>query len=73
MRRLLDTLRSRFDRVLLDSPPVIPVADVGTLAPMLDGAVMVVRAGVTQRPALDQALAVFEERQRLGIVLNDVN
>lgn len=73
MRRLLDTLRSRFDRVLLDSPAVIPVADVGTLAPMLDGAVMVVRAGVTKRPALDQALAVFEERQRLGIVLNDVN
>jgi hypothetical protein len=40
---------------------------------MLDGAAMVVRAGVTQRPALDQALAVFDEHQRLGIVLNEVN
>lgn len=73
MRRVLDTLRTRFDRVLLDSPAVLPLADVGALAPMLDGAAMVVRAGVTQRPALDQALAIFDEHQRLGIVLNEVN
>jgi capsular exopolysaccharide synthesis family protein len=72
MRRTLDTLRARFDRVLLDLPAVMPLADVGTVAPLADGVVMVVRAGVTQRPALDQALAAFEENKVLGVVLNEV-
>ncbi len=71
MRRTIDTLRSRFDRILLDLPAVAPLADVGTVAPLADGAVMVVRAGVTQRPALDQALAAFEDNKVLGVVLNE--
>jgi len=71
MRRTLDTLRARFDRLLLDLPAVTPLADVGTVAPLADGVVMVVRAGVTQRPALEEALAVFEADKVLGVVLND--
>lgn len=71
MRRAVDTLRARFDRILIDLPAVTPLADVGTVAPLADGVVIVVRAGVTQRPALDQALAAFEENKVLGVVLND--
>jgi capsular exopolysaccharide synthesis family protein len=73
MRRLLDALSSRFDRIVLDLPPALPLADVGTLAPHLDGVLMVVRAGVTQRPALDQALGIFEEQKVLGVVLNEAH
>jgi protein-tyrosine kinase len=72
MRRTIDTLRARFDRVLLDLPAVMPLADVRTVAPIADGVVMVVRAAVTQRPALDQALAALEESKVLGVVLNEV-
>jgi len=72
MRRSLDTLRARFDRILIDLPAVTPLADVSTVAPLADGIVMVVRAGVTQRPALDQALEAFDEDKVLGIVLNDL-
>jgi capsular exopolysaccharide synthesis family protein len=71
MRRTIDTLRARFDRILVDLPPVTPLADVGTVAPLADGVVMVVRAGVTQRPALDRALGVFDDDTVLGVVLND--
>lgn len=71
MRRTVDLLRARFDRILLDMPAVVPLADVGTVAPLADGALMVVRAGVTQRPALDEALTVFEENKIVGVVLND--
>lgn len=71
MRRTLDTLRVRFDRILLDLPAVAPLADVSTVSPFVDGALMVVRAGATQRPALEQALTVFEEQKVLGIVLNE--
>jgi non-specific protein-tyrosine kinase len=71
MRRTLDGLRTRFDRVLLDLPGVTPVSDVGTVAPMVDGAVVVVRVGQTDRPALDRALAAFDDHKVLGIVLNE--
>jgi capsular exopolysaccharide synthesis family protein len=71
MRRAMDTLRARFDRILLDLPAAAPLADVGAVAPLADGVLMVVRAGVTQRPALDEALATFEEHKVLGVVLNE--
>jgi capsular exopolysaccharide synthesis family protein len=71
MRRLLDALRTRFDRVILDTPPVLPLADVAVLAPLVDGALMVVRAGVTPKPAIENALRAFDSSRLLGIVLND--
>lgn len=71
MRRLLDTLRTRFDRVILDTPPVLPLADVAVLAPLVDGILMVVRAGVTPKPAIENALRAFDSSRLLGIVLND--
>lgn len=71
MRRAIDTLRGRFDRILIDLPAVAPFADVGTIASLADGVLMVVRAGVTQRPALDEALASLDDGKVLGVILND--
>jgi capsular exopolysaccharide synthesis family protein len=71
MRRMLDQLRSRFDRVILDTPPVLPLADVAVLAPMVDGALLVVRAGVTPKPAIENALRAFDSSRLLGVVLNE--
>ena len=70
MRRTLDALRTRFDRVLVDMPPVVPLADVGVLAPQVDGVVLVVRAGATQKPEIERALSVFDESRIVGLVLN---
>ena len=71
MRRLLDHLRTSFDRVILDTPPVLPLADVAILAPLVDGALMVVRAGYTPKPAIENALRAFDSSRLLGIVLNE--
>jgi succinoglycan biosynthesis transport protein ExoP len=71
MRRVIDTLRTRFDRIVVDTPPIAPLADVRILSPMADGIVLVVRAGVTPRPAIERALAGFDRQRVLGIVLND--
>ena len=60
MRRVLDTLRTRFDRILIDMPPVAPLADLHIVAPMADGLLMIVRAGVTPKPAIERALSVVE-------------
>ena len=56
MRRVLDTLRTRFDRILIDMPPVAPLADVAIASAMADGILMIVRAGVTPKPAIERAL-----------------
>jgi len=71
MRRMLDQLRTRFDRVILDTPPVLPLADVAVLAPMVDGALLVVRAGYTPKPAIENALRAFDSCRLLGIVRNE--
>ena len=71
MRRLLDHLRTRFDRVILDTPPVLPLADVAILAPIVDGSLLVVRAGVTPKPAIENALRAFDASRLLGVVLNE--
>jgi capsular exopolysaccharide synthesis family protein len=71
MRRMLDHLRVRFDRVILDTPPVLPLADVAILAPLVDGSLMVVRAGFTPKPAIENALRAFDSSRLLGVVLNE--
>jgi non-specific protein-tyrosine kinase len=71
MRRVLDALRARFDRVVIDTPPALPLADVGVLAPMTDGLLLVVRADVTPKPAIERALGVCESSRIVGLVLNN--
>jgi capsular exopolysaccharide synthesis family protein len=72
MRRVLDMLRSRFDHILIDVPPVAPLADLHILAPMVDGLLMIVRAGITPKPAIERALAGLDPSKVLGLVLNEV-
>jgi capsular exopolysaccharide synthesis family protein len=71
MRRTLEALRSRFDCVLIDAPAAIPLADVGILTPLVDSVVMVVRAGVTSKPAIHDAITSIDSGKLLGIVLNE--
>lgn len=72
MSRLVETLRSRFSRIVVDSPPVT-LADTHVLARLADGILLVVRAGVTSRPALEHALEGVERERIAGLVLNDVD
>jgi capsular exopolysaccharide synthesis family protein len=46
---LLTTLRSQFDTVVIDAPPLLPVTDAGILATQADGTLLVVRYGKTTR------------------------
>jgi capsular exopolysaccharide synthesis family protein len=71
MRRTLEALRSRFDRLVIDSPAAAPLADVGILTPLVDSIVLIVRAGVTSKPAIHDAIAAVDAGKLLGIVLNE--
>jgi capsular exopolysaccharide synthesis family protein len=70
MRRLVDTLRTEFDRIVVDSAPAI-VSDPGAVAPLADGLVLVVRASATTRPAIARAIGTLGSSTLLGLVLNE--
>ena len=53
---LLDKLRSRYDRLILDSPPVMPVTDARVLSQHVDAVLLVVRQLQTNRHVLGHAL-----------------
>ncbi|MDH3026963.1 polysaccharide biosynthesis tyrosine autokinase [Gordonia alkanivorans] len=74
MGEALRQLSGLCDIVLVDSPPVLPVADASVLAKWVDGAVLVVRAGVTRVPSLSRAVDQLKASgvRLLGGVLNDV-
>ena len=71
MKRLLATLKAQFDLVIVDTPPVLPVADPGVIATQADGVLLVVRAGKTQRKTVAQAQALLAQMKTtvLGCVL----
>ena len=71
MQRTLEMLRSRFDRIVIDTPPMT-LADTHVIARLADGLIIVVRSGVTPRPAVERALAAVDRRRLVGIVLNEV-
>lgn len=74
MSALLDELRTRSDFVLLDAPPLLPVADSSSLAVHTDGALLTVRYGRTRTDQLEQASRALERvgARTLGVVLNFV-
>jgi polysaccharide biosynthesis transport protein len=74
MRDLLMDLREEFDVIVIDAPPVLPVADARVLSEMADVTVQVVRLGVTTKTALRRAhdLLTAYAKRPVGIVLNAV-
>lgn len=59
MAGLLEELRDRYDVVLLDSPPLLPVTDAAAVAPATDGALLVCRFNETTREQAGQAVAAL--------------
>jgi capsular exopolysaccharide synthesis family protein len=72
MARLVQTVKSTYDFVIIDTPPLLPASDALTLTHMTDGAVLVTLYNSTTRQKLGEALgALAAVRARtIGIVLN---
>lgn len=72
---LLEELAKRYDRIILDSPPVGVVADAVILSTQVDGTVLVLKAGQTSRFLAKQALHTITDVQGrvFGAVLNDLD
>jgi polysaccharide biosynthesis transport protein len=72
---LLKRLRNDFDVVIIDTPPMLHMADTRILASHAQGAILVVRAGLTTRDEAAKARDLFDQdRVRMvGTILNDFN
>jgi capsular exopolysaccharide synthesis family protein len=70
MALLLDRAAATFDWVILDTPPVVQLADANLLAAMVDVAVLVIEAGRTSYDLSDRAIMALGRERVLGIVLN---
>jgi protein-tyrosine kinase len=72
MKVLLDRVMPVFDWVILDSAPLLPVADSSLLADLVDGALLVIRAGQTPVATAQRACQELQGRNIVGVVLNAV-
>lgn len=74
-RRLIADLGAKFDRVIVDSPPLVAVTDSAIISTIVDGTVFVVRAFETSKHLSVQGLRALRDLGApiIGAVLNAVN
>jgi capsular exopolysaccharide synthesis family protein len=74
MKSLVEELESRFDLVLIDTPPLFPVSDAAIVNAYVTGSMLVVQAAATKRRLVQRAARVLGEGKGklLGVILNHV-
>lgn len=75
MEKLLDTLSEKFDFIILDLPPINIVSDAMAVASFIQGLIVVVREGYSDKKELNNCIRQIElsEIKLLGFVMNDVD
>lgn len=69
---LLREMREKYDIILLDTPPVLPVADTVTIRERVDGFVFVFRVAYTPHHLFRAAMEEIGEKRILGVAINAV-
>lgn len=70
LSELLKQLSTWFDWIVIDSPPILPLADTSVWARLADGILLVTREGTTKKRMLQQGLQALEQTKLLGAVVN---
>ena len=68
---LFNQLTSCFDWIIIDAPPLLPMADVSFWSRQADGMLLVVREGHTPKSILQKGLETLDNPKLVGVVLND--
>jgi Mrp family chromosome partitioning ATPase len=67
---MMEQLSSWFDWVVIDSPPILPLADTSVWTNMADGILLVTRQGTTQKKQLKRGIEALANQKVIGAVLN---
>lgn len=72
LRRFLDEMRRRFDLIIFDTPPLNAATDAVVLGTQVDGVVIVVRSGKTNKEVARQKMELFKNvhAKIIGVILN---
>jgi len=72
---LMDALEESYDLVILDCPPILPVADAVLIGPRVDGVVLVYQVGRVGRTPLQRAKSLLDNANAslIGVVLSNVS
>jgi capsular exopolysaccharide synthesis family protein len=70
---MLQKLSPRFDWIIIDSPPALALSDAFALRQHADGTLLVARAGVTPKTAVDDAIKLIGRKHIVGMVLNAID
>ena len=73
LSKVIQDLRSQFDYILIDAPPILPLADLNVLSSMADLMILVIRAGRTGRDVVGKAYKSLRSDCPAGIVLTGVD
>jgi len=70
LSQLMEQLGPAFDWIIIDSPPLLPLADTTVWQRFADGTLLVVREGTTEKNPLQRGIEVLKKADLLGVVLN---
>jgi capsular exopolysaccharide synthesis family protein len=72
MGELVDKLEQEWDMIIFDSPPIVAVTDASMISAEIDAIALVVKAGQTDRVAVDRAIDTIENVKAplIGVILN---
>lgn len=72
MKRLVNSLESRFDAVIIDAPPLLPVTDAAVLSQQVGGVVLVIGSSKVKTADVQKSLAALDlvDADILGVVMN---
>lgn len=75
MKNFMERVRSEYDIVLIDSPPVCSVTDASIISTYVDGTILVVKSGKTEIDAVKRAKEILEKVNAniIGVVLNNLD
>jgi capsular exopolysaccharide synthesis family protein len=70
LQQLLEQLETFFDWIIVDTPPIRPLADTPVWMKLADGVLLVTREGVCEKKQLERAVEVIDPSTMLGVVVN---
>ena len=73
--RIVEEAKFYYDLILIDSAPIIPVSDPMLLSQEVDGIIIVIRAGKTQKEVVDRAIDIIgsDPTKMMGVILNNLS
>jgi capsular exopolysaccharide synthesis family protein len=70
LSKMMEQLTTWFDWIIIDSPPVLPLADTSVWMRLADGVLLTTRQGITMKRQLQRGLEAIESKKLIGALVN---